>query len=434
MGNTTNKGTVTAWAFWDWGSAAFNAVVVTFIYSVYLVDVVGRDIGGPVAASSWYSWAMAAAGIAIALFAPVAGRRADALGRRRRSMSLWTVITVALMAALALIAPEPGWFWPGVVLMAVASVTFQFAEVSYFAMLPRISTDATVGRVSGFGWSMGYFGGIVLLLASYVGFIADGGALGLPTSRSENVRAVALLAAAWFLISALPAMLRLPESEPRGDVSTPGLMAAYTAMWRDITDLWRADRRVVHFLIASAIFRDGLAGVFTFGAILAVTVYGLDSGDVLIFGVAANVVAALGALVSGWLDDKAGPKPVIMWSLALMVIDAAILLVVSGPAMFWIFGLVLCLFVGPAQTASRTFMSRLTPEGYEGQMFGLYTTVGRAVSWLSPLFFGAFVAVSGTDRAGIAGIGLVLAVGFALMLRVPNTRMSRRWGLRAPGR
>ena len=138
----TDRTTVAAWASWDWGSAAFNAVMVTFIYSVYLTESVGADIGGSIPASSWYGWAMAAAGIIIAVVAPVQGRRADAKGRRRWSMAMWTLVVVALMASLFFIENEPAWFWPGIVIMAIGAVAFEFAEVSYFARSPPRTTSA----------------------------------------------------------------------------------------------------------------------------------------------------------------------------------------------------------------------------------------------------------------------------------------------------
>lgn len=421
------RGPTLAWAFWDWGSAAFNAVLVTFIFSVYLTDSVGPSIedgfGGSISPATWYGIATAAGGVTIALIAPVMGRRSDARGTRRRSVGLWTFVTVGLMFCLVGIGDDAaGYFWTGIVIMAVASVTFEFAEVSYFAMLSQVSTRETVGRVSGFGWSMGYFGGIVLLLICYLGFISgDGdtrGFLNVPTEDGWNVRIVAVLAAVWFLVSAIPVLRKVPENTPDPDAQASSVKDAYRGLFRDIGELWRTDRSSVWFLISSAVFRDGLAGVFTFGAVLAVSVYGLSAGDVLLFGVAANVVSALGALAAGFIDDRLGPKPVIMGSLILLVIDAGILFLVDGPLMFWIFGLVLCLFVGPAQSASRSYLTRISPEGREGQMFGLYATTGRSVSWLAPAAFAIFTATTGDDRFGIFGIAVVLLVGLLLLTKV----------------
>ena len=420
----TDRTTVAAWASWDWGSAAFNAVMVTFIYSVYLTESVGADIGGSIPASSWYGWAMAAAGIIIAVVAPVQGRRADAKGRRRWSMAMWTLVVVALMASLFFIENEPAWFWPGIVIMAIGAVAFEFAEVSYFAMLRQVSTPDNVGRVSGIGWSAGYFGGIFLLLICYVGFIAgEGGAFGLSTDDGMNVRVVALVAAAWFLLFALPTFFRVPEIDPDADIDA-SYAQSYRRLFAELRQLWREDPRSIKFLVAQAVFRDGLAGVFTFGAILAVTVYGLSPADVLLFGIAANVVSALGALAAGFLDDRIGPRPVILWSLGLMVVTSLALLFVDGPAWFWPLGLTLCLFVGPAQSAARSYLARIAPEGREGQMFGLYVTTGRAVSWMAPAAFAAMVASFGTDRAGIGGIALVLVVGMTLFALVPKNPAS----------
>ncbi|GLB62641.1 MFS transporter [Dietzia sp. NCCP-2495] len=353
---------MTSWALWDWGSAAFNAVIVTFVFSVYLTDSVGKDLEEPFSAATWLSIAIALAGLVIALTAPVMGQRADRGGRRKRSLALWTYLTVALTAAMFLVdsgAPNP-WFWVGLVLLAVGSITFEFAEVSYFAMLRQVSTPSTVGRVSGFGWAMGYFGGIFLLLAAFLGFISgegdERGLLGIPVDGGLNVRLVCLVAAVWFAVFALPVLFKVPENraaarrggdgarsndDDNGAADNAGFLASYRILWADLKALWARDPRTVKFLIASAIFRDGLAGVFTFGAILAVSVYGLAPGDVLIFGVAANVVAALGAVVAGYLDDRIGPKAVIVGSLVAMLATMTVLLFVSGTTMFWIFGLLM---------------------------------------------------------------------------------------------
>lgn len=420
-----------AWALWDWGSAAFNAVLVTFIFSVYLTDSVGQTIDTDFTPAQWYGWAMGIAGVAIALITPVMGQRSDLRGSRKRAVGTWTYITVALMASLFLVRNDDQlYFWLGLAIMGLASITFEFAEVNYFAQLRQVSTEENVGRVSGFGWAMGYFGGIFLLLICYVGFVVgDGdtrGLLDLPVDGGLNIRLVALLAAVWFALSAVPLLVRVPEIEPAGTAQPTGVIRQYRLLLRELRGLWRADRNTVFFLISSAVFRDGLAGVFTFGAVLAVTVYGLDAGEVLLFGVAANVVSAIGALSGGLLDDRVGPKPVILVSLGLMVAVVVALFLIEGPAGFWLFGLLLCLFVGPAQSASRSFLSRVTPPGREGQVFGLYATTGRAVSWLSPLLFGLFVTLfDGQDRGGILGIGLVLLVGGLLLSVVrqpPRTR------------
>jgi UMF1 family MFS transporter len=416
----TNRGRVFAWGLWDWGSSAYNAVILTFVFSVYLTDAVGRGLPGPIDAGAWLGYAIGAAGLLIALAAPVLGQRSDAAGRRKFATGVWTACTVATMAALFAVREDYHWLWLGLVLLALGSIFYELASVSYNAMLVQVSTPATMGRISGFGWSMGYFGGIVQLLGVYLLLIAgDGGALGVSTADGLNIRVVALVAAAWFAVFAIPLLVVVPELPPADPgAARLGVVGSYRKLVHDLRDLYQASPHTVYFLGASALFRDGLAAVFTFGAVLAVTVYGIDKGDVLIFGVVANVVSAAGALTGGAFEDRIGPKAVIMISLVGLLAAGVVLLFVSGPTMFWIFGLFLTLFVGPAQSSSRTFLARLAPPGHEGQMFGLYATTGRAVSFLAPTLFGVSITVFGAQRAGIAGILVVLAAGLVALAPV----------------
>ncbi|MCL3837179.1 MFS transporter [Aeromicrobium duanguangcaii] len=427
-----NRGRVIAWGLWDWGSAAFNAVIVTFIFSVYLVEGVGDDLPGPFRAATWLGLSSAAGAVLIAVLAPVLGRRADAGGARKKTLFWLTFAVVLITASLFFVESDWHFLWLGLVLLAAGSVIFELTQVPYFAMLRQVSTPDDVGRVSGFGWAMGYFGGIVLLLICYFGFVAgDGdtrGFLGVPTDNGLNIRLIAPLAAGWFLLFAIPLFLKVPELPATATPDAPkvGIADSYRGVWNDITQMWREDRSTLKFLIASAFFRDGLAGVFAYGAVLAVSVYSIDKDDVILFGVAANVISAVGALLAGRWDDSIGPRSVIVFSLVSMIVCGTVLLFVEGPRMFWIFGLGLCLFVGPAQSASRTYLTRITTPGREGQNFGLYAMTGRAVSFMAPLMFaltiwaGNLILGTDTDRWGIAGIMVVLAIGLLLLLRVPR--------------
>lgn len=425
IGQAAGRGQVVAWGLWDWGSSAFHAVILTFVFSVYLTDTVGDDLPGEVSASAWLGWALGLAGLVVALTAPISGQWFDAAAKRKRALGVLTAVVVAAMTAMFFVHDDHRDLWLGLALLAVGSAAFELANVPYNAMLRQVSTPATVGRVSGFGWAMGYFGGIFLLLICYFGFIAgDGdtrGLLGIPTDDGLNIRLIAVLAAVWFAAFALPVMFAVPElprttADPGAERA--GLLGSYRVLWRDLRELWAVDRRTVWFLLASAVFRDGLAGVFTFGAVLAVRVYGIDDADVLLFGIAANVVAALGAIAAGRFDDRVGPKAVIVGSLAAMLVCGLALLVVSGPVLFWVFGLLLTIFVGPAQASARSFLARLAPPGREGQLFGLYTTTGRAVSFLAPALFGFFVWAFDAERAGIVGLLVVLGAGLLVLLPV----------------
>jgi UMF1 family MFS transporter len=412
VGGRIKRRVVLAWGLWDWGSSAYSAVVTSFIFGPYVVrGVVGNTEPGGLTANTWLAISTAAAGLLVAAIAPVTGQRADAGGHRKRNLAIWSGLVIAVMLAMFSVRNDPRYLWTALVLLAAGAVFQEFAVVSYNAMLPQVSTPDTIGRVSGFGWAMGYFGGIFLLLICYVGFIApDVGWFGVTSAGGLNIRAVVVFSAAWFAVFAIPVLLAVPESPPGPKRRRVGFFASYRLLVNDIKSLFRRDRNSVYFLIASALYRDGLAAIFSFGAILAVSVYGLAQSAALIFGIAANVVAALGALGMGAIEDRIGPKKVIMISLIGLITTAVILLFAHGATMFWIFGLILTLWVGPAQSSSRAFMARIAPVGREGEMFGLYATTGRAASFLAPALFALFSGLF-TDRVGIVGIVLVLLAG-----------------------
>ena len=414
---------VITWALWDCGATGLNAIVVTFVFSVYLTGTVGDGLPGGTSPASWLGRALTISAVFVALLAPLTGVLVAAPHRRRVVLTALTVAAAVFTAAMSLIGDDPRYLFPGLALLAATAACSDLAGVPYNAMLRQLSTPATAGRISGLGWAAGYAGSVVLLLGVYIGFVSgDGpyrGLLRLPVLDGVNVRAAMIAAACWLIVFALPLLLTADRGGASDTAAEPGgVLAGYRQMWSDLRAEWGRDRNFVYFLIVSAVFRDGLAGVFAFGAVLGVSVYGLSPGSVLIFGVVASTVAALGAVAGGRLDDRIGPKPVIVGSLAAMIVAGLTLLALSGALAFWICGLLLCLFVGPTQSAARTLLLRMTGEGKEGVAFGLYTTTGRAAAFLAPWLFFMFVDIFNADRAGMAGICLVLAAGLAGMLRI----------------
>lgn len=421
---------VYAWGLWDWGSAAFNAVITTFVFSVYITnkEFFGDD------ASTRLGWALALAGVVVLLIAPVSGQRADRSGRRTFWLAVNTGLVVVISAALFFVKPEQDYLWLGLALLAAGNIVFELAQVNYNAMLNDISTPRNVGRVSGLGWGLGYVGGIVLLLFVYFGLInPEEGLFGVSDENAIDVRVTMLICAVWTVIFSIPLVLTFKDDKSLRGNREPrvSLLTSYKLLFGTIARLWRHDRNTALFLLASAVFRDGLAGVFAFGGVLAANVFGFSAGDVIIFAVAANLVAGVATIAFGRLDDLIGPKRVIVLSLVSMIVagTGVFLLHDLGATMFWILGLTLCIFVGPAQSASRTFLSRLIPEGEEGEFFGLYATTGRMVSFMAPSLFATFIvigaAVEGTTKAqaehwGILGIVLVLLIGLLLVLKVKS--------------
>jgi UMF1 family MFS transporter len=449
---------VAAWALWDWGSAAFNAVITTFVFTRWLtsdafadpatVAAAGAegDGGGPATTaldavlaqhSAWLGWGLTVAGLFIALLAPVIGARSDDAGRRRRWLGVHTTITVALCAAMFLVRPDPGGLTEnlllGIALLATANVFFELAGVNYNAMLTQVSTPSTLGRISGIGWGAGYLGGIVLLVILFIGFIdPEVGWFGVTGEDGLDIRISVLLAALWFAVFAVPVLLLVPESRAAARPVRLGVVASYRRLFADIAALWRDRRSTLSFLLASAVYRDGLAGVFTFGAVIASGTFGFSASEVVLFAIAANVVAGISTIAAGFLDDRVGPKAIITTALVGLLVAGTAVFVLhdGGRTVFWVFGLLLCLFVGPAQSCSRSLLSRVITPGHESEVFGLYATTGRAASFLAPLAFSTFIAVTGSQHWGIVGLMLVIALGLALLLPIRTPTASGSAGAR----
>ncbi|HMQ65182.1 MAG TPA: MFS transporter [Arachnia sp.] len=409
---------VIAWAFWDWGTQPFATVITTFVFAVYLTS---SAFGEKDEVTMKLAWATGIAGLFIALLAPVLGQGSDRTGKRMFHLRWQTWLLAAICAAMYFVAPAPEYFLLGAVLLGGGNVVAEIANVNYYAAIDQVSTPSNVGRVSGLGWGLGYLGGITILLVIIAlmgtGFDAD------------QVRLSMTLCGVWTVVFTIPIFLALKDRRP--DVVAPslGLVGSYRELFRSVARLARTSPNTLFFLVASALFRDGLAGVFTFGGVLAQGTFGFTFGEVVIFGVAANVVAGVATMLFGLVDDRVGPKAVIVFSLTCLVLlgSGVFLLHDDGKPVFWALGLAMCLFVGPAQSASRSFLARLIPDGMSGELFGLYATTGRAVSFLSPTLFGltiglgALVTTGGsTQHWGILGVVAVLLVGLVVALFVKD--------------
>jgi UMF1 family MFS transporter len=431
---------VASWALWDWATQPFNSVILTFVFaSLYLVsdsflpaDIAALTDGDPAkeqalaGLSSGYGLVTTLAGVLIFLLAPVLGQRADATGRKKRVLFVFTMLLAIIQFGLFFVHAEPSYFWLGAALLALGAVVSEIAGVNYNAMLHQVSTRRTIGKVSGLGWGLGYIGGIVALVIVVVLTFADW--FGMDTSDGLAYRLIAVGAGVWTILFSIPIFRNVPEAPPTADPERRkvNFFKSYVILVKDLVKLFKNSRPAFWFLFASAIYRDGLAGVFAFGGVLAAVAFGFGPTEVIIFGIAANVVAGVSTIFAGRADDRFGPKAVIVFALVGLVVMAGVLFAFNdvGPAIFWVGGLLLSAFVGPAQAASRSLLARVTPVGLQGEIFGLYATTGRVASFLSPAMWTLFIAISGSTIFGVLGIAIVLLVGLVLLIlvKLPDLR------------
>ncbi|MFJ4046027.1 MFS transporter [Microbacterium sp. NPDC089987] len=436
------KKQVVSWAMWDWALQPFNTVILTFVWiALYLtsrmfLEPSVRESGmlsdgsymncnkseyaaseychGLTDLSEWWGWANFAAGILILLLAPVLGQQADARGSKKKWVIGATIAIALIQFSLFFVEADPKFFWFGAFAVAIAAVVSEIGNVSYYAMLSEVSTPKNVGRVSGLGWGLGYIGGVVALVVCIPVLFLVG------QDNALSFKLVAVICAVWTIVFSIPMFRNVPESPSYDTAEKVGFLRSYVVLAHSIAGLYRTNRPTFWFMLAAAVYRDGLAGVFAFGAVLAAQGFGFSFLEVIIFGLAANLVAGVSTLLAGRIDDAIGPRRLIIFALSGLVVMAFVVYALRdyGTIVFWICGLLLCAFVGPTQASSRSLLTRLTPPSQQGTIFGLYATTGRVASFLSPLAWSLFLAWFGGIVYGVLGIAVVLLIGLVLLLCV----------------
>lgn len=407
-----------AWALYDWANSAFTTLVVTFIYSTYFTRAMAPD---ELTGTAWWSRAVALSAVLTALLSPILGAAADRGGARKRFLAATTALCVAGTAALAFVPPGlPNAALVALALYVLADWAFETGYTFYNAFLPTIASPARIGRVSGYGWGLGYIGGLVCMAVALVGFVQpDTPWFGMSKEGGWNVRATNLLVAGWYLAFALPLFFFVPEQ--RAGKVTVDVGGTFRALGATIRSLGRY-REVVKFLLARLIFNDGLVTVFAFGGIYAAGTFGMSLSEVILFGIALNVASGLGALAFGYLDDRIGGKKTIMLTLVALSLATALAVWAPDRTWLWIAGMAIGLFVGPNQSASRSLMGRFVPERHQAEFFGFFQFSGKATSFLGPILLGTVTQLAGSQRAGVATVLAFFIVGGVLLATVDEAK------------
>ena len=418
---------VVPFALWDGGMSAFSSVILTFVFATYVASGVASEgaVGeeaitaaqahGSQVLTTW----QAIGAVTVALLAPLLGNLADSGGARNALLRITTLATVATVALMPLVRLDSDYLTLGAVLIALAVVFSELAGVFVNSVLPEISTPENRGRISGTAWAVGYWGSIVCLGLVLVLFVMPGtGMLGITGEDGWNYRAIPLFVALWILLGTLPLMLRAPRHPATAPGERWSPWQGYASIIRRVLRAVKEEPVLLQYLVASAIYRDGLGAVFSIAGVLAANAYGFGAVEIIVFGIAANLVAGVGVFLGGRVDDRVGPRPVIIAGCAGIIVLGLVVLAFEPTIVFWVAGLAICLFVGPVQSASRNLLTRLSLPGRETENFGLYATTGRALGFLGTAAFAATVALSGETRTGILGIVIVMALGLVAFLPI----------------
>jgi UMF1 family MFS transporter len=440
-----------SWALFDWANQPFFTIITTFIFAPYFANVL---VGDPVVGQAAWAFTQSTSGVIIALLSPFLGAMADAGGRRKPYIFAFQLLLALGCAALWWAYPgRPDLIGPISWAVVVATVGAEMSIVFNNAQLPHIVRPERMGWLSGFGWGLGYCGGLVSLFAvlavsmpAMFGLAAsnDTPLFGLDAATHELERLTGPASAVWLAVFVLPMFLFTPDRTSRRLTVAEAARQGGRSLLATVRKL-RHYRNIATYLIAFMLYNDGLAAIIAFGGVYASATFHWGTVTLGIFGIVLTVFAIPGAFLGGWLDDRLGSKRtaqlatcgVILATIGIVGItaDAVFYVVPAEPVaegrplfgslqekVFMTFGVLLGFCMGPMQAASRTLIGRLAPEGMSGEFYGLFALSGRATAWMAPFAIGVVTLATGSTRLGVACVLIFLVLGLALLWRVREER------------
>lgn len=438
--NSQSRRVIGSWCLYDFANSAFTTLVVTFVYATYFTRGIAPD---ETTGTTMWSWAVGLSGLVIALASPWLGARTDLRGRRGRSLITCTIICVLATAALYFPGGEEAGTFDVVLalgLFLIANIAYEIGQALYNAYLPDLAPSEVSGRVSGYGWACGYLGGLGALFLSLQMLLPPEPAepwFGLTREGAQHVRATNILVAVWFAIFSLPFLLVARRLDREAASAARPLPAGALSSWGRLLGTFRELRRyrqVFRFLLARIFYNDGLVTIIAMGGIYAGVTYGFEESEILVFGIVLNVAAGLGAFALGFLDDLLGGKRTILLSIAMLAIATTIAMVGQSRTTLWVAGFLVGLFMGPNQSASRSFLGRITPSEKRGEFYGFFAFSGKLTSFIGPVGFGLLTALFESQRVGLSVVLVLLVVGGGLLLLVDERQALTPGSSRAPGR
>lgn len=425
------------WFFFDWASQPFNTLLITFIFAPYMKDLMGD---GSDAQAAW-GFGIGAAGLAIALLAPVLGAISDTSGNRLPWIWAFSALYVVGAGMLWFAVPGDYNLLLIMVFFAIGMIGMEFATIFTNSMLPDLGPREEIGRISGNGWAFGYLGGLCLLVIMLLFFAENATtgktligldpAFGLDASAREGTRAVGPLTALWFAVFMIPFFWFVRE--PRRAKAPKGAVPlALRSLRATLKNLPRTPS-LFAYLGSSMFYRDALNGMYAFGGIYAAGVLGWSVIDVGVFGILSITSGALFAWLGGKADARFGPKPVIVVCIVLLTLAGIAIVLISRNSIlgvpvaegsfapdlaFYLIGIVIGAAGGVLQSASRTMMVRQANPERMTEAFGLYALAGKATSFMAPLAIGWATYMTGSQQLGVSPVVGLFLIGLLLLVWV----------------
>ncbi len=398
-------------ALYDFANSAFTTIIITFIFSTYFAKQIAPN---PILGQSYWGWAIGITGILVALTGPLIGSFADKKNCTEFFIKLFTIICVILTSLLWFSQPSEKYLLYTLIIVALANFFYELSLIFYNSILKRISNSNNLGKSSGFGFALGYLGGILILIVCIKIFIdTDVLPFGLSKENSENIRATSIVVALWYLFFSIPFLFSLKKKiKNKIEKSSNNIKKIKNLFWdKGLNNLGK-------FLIARMLYADGLNAIIIMGGIFAVGVFDLEIKDLLVLSVLMNITAFTGAIIGGYANDKFSSKSVIIFSLLGLIFSSTIILFIKTKIFFLIFASINGFFIGPIQSASRVFITKSIDNNNQASGFGLFALSGKLTSFIGPLLVSTLTYISNSQRIGFSATIILLLIGLLILLKV----------------
>lgn len=398
-----------SWCMYDFANSAFPTLIVTVAYSVYFKEIVA---GGGGDADFLWGLSLSLAMIISVTITPPLSTIADSRSHRKRFLILYTYLCVLATALLASV--KAGMILAGMLLFIIATAAFESSLIFYNSFLPDVSTRKTIGKISGWGWGLGYVGGL-LCLFMVKPFLAGGFAPeNLPSFRLSFIAV-----AGFYALFSLPLIFWLREAPPRPAEENP--RGAFAELRQTLGDI-RKTPGALRFLLAFFLYNDGIITVISFSSIYAVSTLQFTMSEVLGLFISVQVSAGVGAFTLGYLVDSWGPRKTILLTLANWCVVVIAAYFTSTKSVFLGVSLLAGLSLGSSQSASRALMAGYIPGNRSAQSFSFYGVCGKMSSVLGPIVFGGVSALTGSQRLAILSVLAFFLSGGALLWLTPEAQ------------
>jgi MFS transporter, UMF1 family len=410
-----SKFQILVWTLFDFANTSFSVIVVAVGYSLYFKEIVA---GGSGKGDFLWGIAVSISMFLTALIAPVLGAAADFSSRRKRFLFGFTIISIICTALLFFV--NAGMIITGMILFILANIGFEGGLVFYDAFLPSITSERSYGRVSGYGFAMGYVGSLTTLLIAMPLY-----AEGFIESNLPNVKLSFVIAALIFLLFSAPLFIFFRDHKKTFQYKTSYVRAGIQRVNETIRHL-KNYKNVARFLLAFFIYNDGILTIISFASIFATQTLHYSLKEVLILFALVQAAGIIGSLFFGVVTDKIGAKQTININLILWIGVVATAYFIESKTAFYIVGAVAGSSMGASQAASRSLMAKLTPHEREAEFFGFFDGLcGKASAVVGTFLFGLISYITGDQRISVLTIGLFFIAGFILLQRVDDTQSAR---------